>query len=147
MLKHKNDFDSPKTPVRRKNSTVSIMSLPVSVNSSDSGTGTIRGAHGTIQGGAKSDKSAVSNLSLPVSVISVDSGTGTIQGAHGTPIKGAKSNNSLYSHRISEEFEETRQYFDTVVSFIGKILLSFMLFFLYYCLVILEFARFIDKFR
>ena len=79
MLKHKNDFDSPKTPVRRKNSTVSIMSLPVSVNSSDSGTGTIRGAHGTIQGGAKCDKSAVSNLSLPVSVISVDSGTGTIR--------------------------------------------------------------------
>ena len=113
----------------------------------DSGTGTIQGAHGTIQGGAKSDKSAVSNLSLPVSVISVDSGTGTIQGAHGTPIKGAKSNNSLYSHRISEEFEETRQYFDTVVSFVGKLLLSLMLFFLYYCLVILEFARFIDKFR
>ena len=128
MLKHKNDFDSPKTPVRRKNSTVSIMSLPVSVNSSDSGTGTIRGTHGTIQGGAKSDKSAVSNLSLPVSVISVDSGTGTIRGAHGTPIKGAKSNNSLYSHRISEEFEETRQYFDTVVSFIGKLLLTFTLF-------------------
>ena len=130
MLKHKNDFDSPKPSVRRKNSTVSIMSLPVSVNSSDSGTGTIRGAHGTIQGGAKSDKSAVSNLSLPVSVISVDSGTGTIRDAHGTPIKGAKSNNSLYSHRISEEFEETRQYFDTVVSFIGKLFFTFMLFFL-----------------
>ena len=71
--------------------------------------------------GAKSDRSAVSNLSLPVSVISVDSGTGTIQGAHGTPIKGAKSNNSLYSHRISGEFEETRQYFDTVLSFLGKL--------------------------
>ena len=96
----------------------------------DSGTGTIRGAHGTIQGGAKSDKSAVSNLSLPVSVISVDSGTGTIQGAHGTPIKGAKSNNSLYSHRISEEFEETRQYFDTVVSFDWKIIIYFHAFFL-----------------
>ena len=128
MLKHKNDFDSPKTPVRRKNSTVSIMSLPVSVNSSDSGTGTIRGAHGSIQGGAKCDKSAVSNLSLPVSVISVDSGTGTIRGAHGTPIKGAKSNNSLYSHRISEEFEPTRHNFDTVVSLIRKLLFAFMLF-------------------
>ena len=58
----------------------------------------------------------MSNLSLPVSVISLDSSTGTIQGAHGTHIKGAKSNNSLYSHRISEEFEETRQYFDSVVS-------------------------------
>ena len=101
------------------------------MNSSDSGTGTIRGAHGTIQGIAKSDRSAVSNLSVPVSVISVDSSTGTIRGAYGTPIKGAKSNNSLYSHRISEEFEETRQYFDTVVSFIGKLLLTtFMLFFL-----------------
>ena len=100
MLKHKNDFDSPKTPVRRKNSTVSIMSLPVSVNSSDSGTGTIRGTHGTIQGGAKSDKSAVSNLSLPVSVISVDSGTRTIRGAHCTPIKGAKSNTLLTLLRI-----------------------------------------------
>ena len=129
MLKHKNDFDSPKTPVRRKNSTVSIMSLPVSVNSSDSGTGTIRGTHGTIQGGAKSDKSAVSNLSLPVSVISVDSGTGTIRAIPGPPIMGAKSNtNSLGSHGISEEFEETRQYFDTVVSFIGKLLLTFTLF-------------------
>ena len=113
--------------------------------SSDSGT--IRGAHGTIQGDAKSDKSAVSNLSLPVLVISVDSCTRTIRAAYGTPIKVAKSNNSLDSHRSSGEFEETRQYFDTVVSFVGKLLLSFMLFFLYYCLVILEFARFIDKFR
>ena len=55
----------------------------------ESGNDTIWGAHGTIQGGAKCDKSAVSNLSLPVSGISVDSGTGTIRGAHGTPIKGA----------------------------------------------------------
>jgi hypothetical protein len=102
--------------------------LLVLLISLDSGTGTIRGAHGTIQGGAKCDKSAMSNLSLPVSVISVDSGTGIIQGAHGTPIKGAKSNNSLYSHRISEEFEETRKYFDTVVSFVGKLLFTFMLF-------------------
>ena len=55
-------------------------------------------------------------------MISVDSGTGTIQGAHGTPIKGAKSNtNSLGSHGISEEFEETRQYFYIVVSFLGKL--------------------------
>ena len=134
MLKHKNDFDSlkrpVKRPVKRKNSAASNLSLPFSVYSSDSGTGTIRGAHGTIQGGAKSDKNAVSNLSLPVSVTSVDSGTGTIRGAHGTAIKGAKSNNSLDSHRISEEFEETRQYFDTVVSFIGKLLFNFMLFFL-----------------
>ena len=61
-------------------------------------------------------------------MISAHSGTGTIRGAHGTPIKGAKSNNSLYSHRISEEFEETRQYFDTVVSFGGKLLPTFMLF-------------------
>ena len=123
MLKHKNDFDSLKTPVRvrRRNSAASNLS-------SDSGTGTIRGAHGTIQGGAKSDKNAVSNLSLPVSVISADSGTGTIRGAHCTPIKGAKSNNSLDSRRISEEFVETRQYFDTVVSFIGKLLFTFMLF-------------------
>ena len=102
---------------------MSNLSLPVSVISSDSGTDNIRGAHGTIQGGAKSDKNAVSNLSLHVSLISADSGTGTIRGAHGTPIKGVKSNNSLDFHRISEEFEETRQYFDTVVSFIGKYIL------------------------
>ena len=104
------------------------MSLLVLFISLDSGTGTIRSALGTVQGGVKSDRSAVSNLSLPVAVISVDSGTGTIQGAHGTPIKGAKSNNSLYSHRISEEFEPTRHNFDTVVSFIGKLLFAFMLF-------------------
>ena len=61
-------------------------------------------------------------------MISADSGTGTIRGAHGTPIKGAKSNNSLDSRRISEEFVQTRQYFDTVVSFIGKLLFTFMLF-------------------
>ena len=66
-----------------------FFSLLVLLISLDSGTGTRRGAHGTIQGSAKCDKSAVSNLSLPVSGISVDSGTGTIRGAHGTPIKGA----------------------------------------------------------
>ena len=86
MLKHKNDFDSLKTPVR-----------------------------------VRRRNSAASNLSS-------DSGTGTIRGAHCTPIKGAKSNNSLDSRRISEEFVQTRQYFDTVVSFIGKLLFTFMLF-------------------
>ena len=88
----------------------------------DSGTGTIRSALGTVQGGVKSDRSAVSNLSLPVAVISVDSGTGTIRAIPGPPIMGAKSNtNSLGSHGISEEFEETRQYFYIVVSFLGKL--------------------------
>ena len=129
MLKH--NFDSLKRPVKRKNSAASNLSLPVSVNNSDSGTGTIQGAHSTIQCGAKSERSAVSNLSLPVSVISGDSGTGTLLGAHGTPIKGAKSNNSLDFHRISEEFEETRQYFDTVVSFIGKLFFTSVFFFSY----------------
>ena len=99
-----------------------FFSLLVLLISLDSGTGTIRSALGTVQGGVKSDRSAVSNLSLPVAVISVDSGTGTIRAIPGPPIMGAKSNtNSLGSHGISEEFEETRQYFYIVVSFLGKL--------------------------